>query len=269
MKSTSASRNAFIALILAAVLPGCLFGLGSLTGHDPPTIDNSDDYRPEPAAEDQVEQTGCGKLEFSVRAVELGGDRWGSYEYTGRQWPGPIDCAKMPKKDKFDKKFAAGVQRARDQIDIDGIVVWDGAYSTATDEEDLHVYQYATLVFYSPDFKFSNACGGTDPKLVCEASGSIAVSSYNQLVHNLQRAEVRRKQGDVDRCKYLLELAVGRYTIFHDVHDHMKKQGTWVPGLTYRIRSGEHLSEDQLLYQIETAGTKAQEQTRTSWCASK
>lgn len=273
MAQTRIPRTALLAATLITTLNGCMLAamsmLAGATRRDPPKIDNSDDYRDEEEAADQVEVKSCGKLAFTVRAVQVGSG-WGSYEYSAVvRSSTPVDCAKMPKKDRFERAFAKAVANGKRDMGVNGVVVWDGTYTTLTDDNDFHVYQYATLDFYSPDFTFSNACGGADLTLVCEASGSFTVSMYNQLVHHVARADVRRKERNVELCNKLLERAVSNHSRFNDFYERSLKDDTWIPGLTYRIRTGEKLTEAQMTRTLREAGTQAQQMQRDGWCGQK
>jgi hypothetical protein len=212
---------------------------------------------------------GCGEKWFSVRAVMLGTTP-GIYEpVMGSETPPQkVDCKKIPSSNKFPKEFKQAVDDfLRGEGTKSGAIRFEGRFYTNTDKEDLHVYKYAELAYSAKDMSFdANRCGGTDPKLACEASESKSARALNEIEFYSARADVRRKQGYADACKRLLRTANATYESWSKEYDRLQSNGKWVKGLKYKTHRGETLNEEQLVSRIKTLGKAADDQALGGWC---
>jgi hypothetical protein len=212
---------------------------------------------------------GCGEKWFSVRAVMLGTTP-GIYEPVmgSETHPQKIDCKKIPSSSKFPKEFKQAVDDfLQGEGTKTGAIRFDGKFYTDTDKADLHVYKYAALSYSAKDMSFeANRCGGTDPKLACEASESKTARALNEIEFYSARADVRRKQGDADACKRLLRTANTTYESWSKEYDRLQSNGKWVKGLKYKTHRGETLNEEQIVSRIKTLGKAADDQALGGWC---
>jgi hypothetical protein len=246
----------------AGAIAACELAVAKLRGA------NEDEYREEKPV--VATDYGCGEMQFSARAVMMGG-RPGIYERVAGSstYPEKVDCKKIPSANKYPHELKPAVDDflQGEATKAGGAIRFDGKYYTETDKEDLHVYKYAELTYLAKDMPFAaNKCGGKDPKLACEASGSKTARALNEIEFYSARADVHRKAGRADACKRLLQTAYATYERWSKDYDDAQRGGKWVKGLTYKSHRGETLTDEQIVSRMKALGKAADDQALGGWC---
>ena len=222
------------------------------------SLDQADDYVAEKPAQRGTTR-GCGTFEFAVRQVKVGRG-WGSWEYAmgSTSWAEKMSCHKLKKHGRQPHGARSAIADALGRADAKGVVTWNGKYTTQVDDDDLHVYRYATLNLYSRNIPFAkNACGGKGDKLVCEASGSRSATYYNHVSFYADRAAAHQKAGRTDRCTSMLKKAADEYRAFKQMHDEMTRSKSWTKGLHYKLRGAKKpMSEKAFLSAFDDLGAQ-------------
>jgi len=131
------------------------------------------------------------------------------------------------------------------------------------------VYTYADLTYFDKQMPFAaNACGGNDPKLACEASGSKLARVFNEVQFYVARADAHRKAGQAPACKQVLQAAYALASGWRKEYDEDRRSPSWKTGLKYRSRGGEVLNEEQIAGRIDGMGKEADEKALGGFCAS-
>lgn len=271
------SRAAVTVLLLSSALhatAGCTELIRAATSSDDDANLQDDNYKEEPAASEEPEFTACGRQWHYLRAVQVGSDRWGPFELAGADRAQRIECEALSEKDEYDESFADAVEeiRKKNKTDGKGVITWDGKFEVQRLEENgfERLYKTAKLVYDSRETTFRNRCGEDEPDLTCENHGlnGVAVHQHNRVFHLLQRADLHRGAGNAQQCKELLKQASGWHDSFTKDYKRVKEENDpfWIAGMTYRIRSGEKLSEKKFVARIKAGGKQAKKRLNSSWC---
>lgn len=210
--------------------------------------------------------TGCGYTPISFRSLKVGKNQFAPFEsLAGTASNVAMPCNKMPRKTKVAKELRAVFSTQLSGMDKGDVVVQDGGFEFQQD--GLEITRWASVRVYSKNTDLvESPCGGNDPKLVCEASGSVAATTYNHLKHYLARAVLRKKGGAGEVCKELLQRAMRGGEELESTRDQRMKAGEWLADRTYQTADGA-FDEKTVLAKIDSMARTAQERHDGDWCA--
>jgi len=209
--------------------------------------------------------TDCGYSEYTMQALKISGTKFGPWSLAGVPVTNgyPMECKKLPKAGKIPADVKKGALREFTLAKGD-VLAMVGGFDVQQD--GLKIYKLATVRIYSKTTEITtNDCGEKDATLVCAGSGSRTADAYDRITHYVKRAAVHKGK-DIDNCKELLKKAYKTSEEWKDFQASAKKSGDWKTGLKYKTLADGVLTEDQITGKIRELGTKADEQSRSSYC---
>jgi hypothetical protein len=207
----------------------------------------------------------CGYDQYVLRRLKMGG-RWGAWEVDGV--PGsngyPLDCKNHPRASKVSGNMPSLI---RQEFKYPGNAVWTISGPPTTAQDGLRIYQYQTIRVYGKDIIMqTSACGDTDKKLVCEASGSRLVKFFNAVAHSVARADAHRSAGEADRCKAMYKEARRDAEDGMGQYERARKRSDWDKTLKYKTRDDGVLSETKLVERLTELSNQADERSVGKYC---
>ena len=214
----------------------------------------------------QKKYTDCGYTEWSFEALKIGRDRFGPFALSGVPVNNgfPMECKKLPKSAKISGELKAAALKEF-KLDKGDVLAMVGGFDF--DQRGLEIYKVATVRLYSKTTEITTGdCGDKDPKLVCAGSGSKTASAYDHVAHYTKRAAAHKGK-EPDDCKALLVKAYKTAEEWQELYAELKKSGDWQTGLKYKTRDDGVLGEADIIARIKDLGSKADEQSRSSYCS--
>jgi hypothetical protein len=209
---------------------------------------------------------GCGYEEWTLSKLARGG---GSYKLDGIPAVNgmPTSCKKIPRKTKLPgnlKKAALNeVPGARQKGRVMTV------YGTNTIRRGLDHYKLVGIRLWGKDIMLSTTdCGEKNPKLVCEASGSKTVFTFNAIAHYIDRADYHKDAGRSAKCKAMLGEARKSAEEWTSFYNESKKSGEWAKGLTYLTKKHGKMDEQEIVAKVEEMGQLADERS-IGYCGKK
>jgi len=202
---------------------------------------------------------GCGYEEWTLSALVT---RRGTAGYKLDGIPAvngmATSCKKIPKKTKLPgnlKKVALSEIPGAKQK---GRVLT--VYGKNTVTRGIDHYKLVGIRMWGKDILLTTTdCGEKNPKLVCEASGSKTVFTYNAITHYLDRADHHKEGGRAGKCKEMLGEARKSTEEWTKFYSDAKKSGEWADGLTYMTKKHGKMNEKQILAKVKELGGVADE----------
>jgi len=209
--------------------------------------------------------TDCGYSEYTMQALKISGSKFGPWQLAGVPVTNgyPMECKKLPKTGKIPADIKKGALR---EFTLDKGDVLAMVGDIDVQQDGLKIYKLARVRIYSKTTEITTGdCGEKDTNLVCAGSGSRTADAYDRINHYVKRAAVHKGK-DIDNCKELLKRAYKTSEEWKDFQASAKKSGDWKTGLKYKTLAEGVLTEDQITGKIRELGTKADEQSRSSYC---
>ncbi len=205
---------------------------------------------------------GCGVYPIELEAKQTGTNQFGDYlitsAYVADQDPGiatPVDCGVIPPVSDADsdvqktiKDFVAWLQPT-DIISMSGRFRYEGSEGQKLKLGTAQVYRRQANLK-------SNACGENDPKVTCEAEGSMLAKAYNHGKHYFLRATSHRSAGSADRCERMLDFAIKASNVTSP--EGKDKQ--------FLLADGRKLSREELVKELENMKAKGTKALSANWC---
>ena len=209
---------------------------------------------------------GCGFEEWTLSKLARGGD---SYKLDGIPSVNgmPTPCSKIPRKSKLSGAIKKAALRDIPGAKQKGRVL--AVYGTNTIRRGLDHYKLVGIRMWGKDIMLSTTdCGEKNPKLVCEASGSKTVFTFNAIQHYLDRADYHKDAGRSAKCKAMLGEARKSAEEWTSFYNESKKSGEWTKGLTYLTKKHGKMDEKEIVAKVEEMGQVADERS-IGYCGKK
>ena len=211
---------------------------------------------------------GCGYEEWTLST--LVGHRGGSgYKLDGIPSVNGMatGCNKIPKKTRLPGNLKKVALREIPGARQKGRVL--AVYGTNTVRRGLDLYKLVGVRMWGKDISLTTSdCGEKNPKLVCEASGSKTVFTYNAITHYLDRADYHKAAGRAAKCKEMIGEARKSVEEWQKFYADSKKSGEWTKGLTYLTKKDGKMNEQQIVAKVEELGQLADERA-IGYCGKK
>jgi hypothetical protein len=176
-------------------------------------------------------------------------------------------CSKLPKRTKLPGNLKSVALREIPGARQKGRVLT--VYGKNTIRRGLDHYKLVGIRMWGKDITLTTSdCGEKDPKLVCEASGSKTVFTFNALAHYLDRADHHKAAGRAEKCKEMLGEARKSAEEWTKFYEDAKKSGEWSGGLTYMTKKHGRMNEKQIVAKVEELGRLAEERA-IGYCGKK
>jgi hypothetical protein len=231
------------------------------------TTQFEDEYIPEPAVDAGFE-LGCGLVEWTAEAVQIGNGQFAAYTRSVSTTSAlkPVPCKSIPARSNAPKGLAGASGQFAEHIEMrarDLIEVVHGQPTIEVNKEDLHTYRYQRMRAYSKVHKFDkNPCGD---KIFCEAGGSEVMAAYNRMEFAFERATAHAGNNP-ELCKGHLKTAKMRAEWFEPFRAGSIAKHDWIAGATYKTKKGAKLSEKQLIAAFAEAGQRADDRLDDRYC---
>jgi hypothetical protein len=211
---------------------------------------------------------GCGYEEWTLSALVTGRGTSG-YKLDGIPAVNGMatSCSKLPKRTKLPGNLKSVALREIPGAREKGRVLT--VYGKNTIRRGLDHYKLVGIRMWGKDITLTTSdCGEKDPKLVCEASGSKTVFTFNAIAHYLERAEHHKAGGRAEKCKQMLGEARKSAEEWTKFVEDAKKSGEWVKGLTYMTKKHGRMNEKEIVAKVEELAQTADERS-IGYCGKK